>query len=141
MTDEEYLALVTATEIKPKIVEFLKKTKLFIPPDKNTMSLAIKVRLIFNSCRHRKAGGPLGRLKGKLDWFLDVTDFTVEQVEQTCQEYIEQCNRTKRFPLDAHNFVVAQEGSHSKNLLQSELYNLLTQGTGEIKQQSFTQIL
>lgn len=129
MTDEQLIDLVLTPGIKEQVIEFLTRKKLIselkIGP-KEFSETVMAIRKIFNSCRHRQSGGPISRLRAKLEWFMTVTDYSVPEILDACQRYIDECNLKQRYPFDAHNFIVSQEGGRRKELNQSELFNYLT---------------
>lgn len=143
MTDEQLVDLVLTPGVREQVIEFLTRKKLIhdlrLTPKEFSTSVMAIIK-IFNSCRHRKSGGPIARLRTKLEWFLSVTDFPIEDIIKACQRYIDECNTAQRYPCDAHNFVVAQEGSRKKELNQSELFNYLT-NYNEPKPTTFTEII
>jgi len=129
MTDEQLVDLVLTPGVKEQVIEFLTRKKLTHElriSVKEFSETVVAIRKIFNSCRHRQAGGPMSRLRTKLEWFMSVTDFSVQEILDACQKYIDECNQKQRYPFDAHNFVVNQEGGRRKELNQSELFNYLT---------------
>ncbi|HMT01823.1 MAG TPA: hypothetical protein PKD00_00695 [Burkholderiales bacterium] len=138
MTNEEYINLVSQDHIKELVIEFLKRKKLFTPePKADVAKLAIKIKAIFDKGVYRKAGGAAARLIPKLRWFFEVTKYTEEEVLEMCEKYIRLQNQKRAFPMDAHNFIVNQDGKPTKLLEQSELYSMLNNNVEE-KPSSFT---
>lgn len=68
--------------------------------------------------------GSKAKIYERLQWFINETDLTIEEIDQATDKYIQECVQQNRYLLDPHYFIWKSETYRTRNLVDSKLWSI-----------------